>query len=512
VDAINAVSSKAGGEILGTTALFSLKSPDGEPIIGGYGANIDYTLPLQFTAGHGFKAGGNIQPNNRLYFRLRPGAIEGIPTAAPQAPKNPSKQPTTGPTEFKLTTGQESDAINTMRVGSNNLLNTSPGQPGWLGNPWSWEGNGGPKGVTKQDVVNKYAEAFIKKMNDPEFAAAVNNLRGKTLKYYAGGGGYPGSHVEWINNYLRDNPPQTSAREISSNSRGLLAALTNPTELARSKGNLNESFPVEFGGQTFPDAEAAYQAFKGTVSKDDGPNNTYKLMVDILKAKLSQHPRLTAAIEKNGGIDFINQMTHQPTNKNTVWETGGKNWFIKALGEAYQAVTLPGDIRVKRIISGGQTGADIAGLQAAKDLGIETGGWIPKGWRTQEGPRPEYKSQYNMLEHPDSSYPGRTMQNVDDADATIAFRFERSTGTDNTIGYAQTGKWGPPVGKPTTSYDGKKPVLVIDVTNRENAVRQIRNFLARTGAETINIAGHRESSRPGINKFVRSVLAEALKK
>jgi hypothetical protein len=90
VDAINAVSSKAGGEMLGTTALFSLKSPDGEPIIGGYGANIDYTLPLQFTAGHGFKAGGNIQPNNRLYFRLRPGAIEGIPTAAPQAPKNPS--------------------------------------------------------------------------------------------------------------------------------------------------------------------------------------------------------------------------------------------------------------------------------------------------------------------------------------------------------------------------------------------------------------------------------------
>jgi Circularly permutated YpsA SLOG family len=37
---------------------------------------------------------------------------------------------------------------------------------------------------------------------------------------------------------------------------------------------------------------------------------------------------------------------------------------------------------LKKIISGGQTGADQAGLRTAKRLGIETGGWMPQGWRT----------------------------------------------------------------------------------------------------------------------------------
>lgn len=123
--------------------------------------------------------------------------------------------------------------------------------------------------------------------------------------------------------------------EISSNAKGLAAALTNPTELAKSKGNLTQSYPVDFRGETYRDAEAAYQALKGTASKDEGPNSTYALMVDIIKAKLAQHPRLVSEITKQGGSSWILNSTHQPTNKNTVWETGGKNWFIKALNEAY---------------------------------------------------------------------------------------------------------------------------------------------------------------------------------
>ncbi|MFH7326653.1 YpsA SLOG family protein [Desulfurivibrio sp. C05AmB] len=39
-----------------------------------------------------------------------------------------------------------------------------------------------------------------------------------------------------------------------------------------------------------------------------------------------------------------------------------------------------------RIISGGQTGADQAGLDVAIKLGIPHGGWIPKGRMTEAGP------------------------------------------------------------------------------------------------------------------------------
>jgi Circularly permutated YpsA SLOG family len=41
-----------------------------------------------------------------------------------------------------------------------------------------------------------------------------------------------------------------------------------------------------------------------------------------------------------------------------------------------------------KIISGGQTGADQAGWRAAKACGLETGGWMPKGWKTELGCSP----------------------------------------------------------------------------------------------------------------------------
>jgi hypothetical protein len=44
-----------------------------------------------------------------------------------------------------------------------------------------------------------------------------------------------------------------------------------------------------------------------------------------------------------------------------------------------------------KIISGGQTGSDQGGLEAGQKLGLETGGWIPKGWLTEIGANPELK-------------------------------------------------------------------------------------------------------------------------
>ena len=133
--------------------------------------------------------------------------------------------------------------------------------------------------------------------------------------------------------------------EISSNAKGLAAALTNPTELAKSKGNLTQSYPVEFRGKTYKDAEEAYQVLKSTADKiEPGKTSaytTYDLMVDIITAKLEQHPKLISEITKLGGSNWIMSATHQPTDKNTVWETGGKNWFIKALNEAYVNVSTP---------------------------------------------------------------------------------------------------------------------------------------------------------------------------
>ena len=50
-----------------------------------------------------------------------------------------------------------------------------------------------------------------------------------------------------------------------------------------------------------------------------------------------------------------------------------------------------------KIISGAQTGADLAGLDAAKALGIPTGGSMPNGFKDLEGKKPEYASKYGIV-------------------------------------------------------------------------------------------------------------------
>ena len=76
---------------------------------------------------------------------------------------------------------------------------------------------------------------------------------------------------------------------------------------------------------------------------------------------------------------------------------------------------------VTKIISGGQTGADMAGLVVAKEFGIETGGTAPIGWATEEGSKQELLESYGLVEGPedDRTYVKRTMINIHTHDHLI---------------------------------------------------------------------------------------------
>ncbi len=80
---------------------------------------------------------------------------------------------------------------------------------------------------------------------------------------------------------------------------------------------------------------------------------------------------------------------------------------------------------IKKIISGGQTGADRAALDVALKLGISHGGWIPKGRKAEDGPLPD---KYQLREMPTGSYPKRTEQNVLDSDGTLIIARGKLTG------------------------------------------------------------------------------------
>jgi len=72
---------------------------------------------------------------------------------------------------------------------------------------------------------------------------------------------------------------------------------------------------------------------------------------------------------------------------------------------------------IRKIVSGGQTGADRAALDVALDLGITCGGWVPKGRLAEDGEIPvDYP---NLVEAEDAEPNTRTALNIRDSDATL---------------------------------------------------------------------------------------------
>jgi hypothetical protein len=156
---------------------------------------------------------------------------------------------------------------------------------------------------------------------------------------------------------------------------------------------------------------------------------------------------------------------------------------------------------LRKVISGGQTGADQAGLRAAVRSDIATGGHAPRGWLTEAGPAP-WLEAYGLAEHP-GGYAARTVANVRDADATLAFEAVRSAGTDLTCRECER------LGR---------PLLVVVLRNWGDTVaprdmafspRDVADWLTEQAVATLNVAGNRESRAPGIGACVEAFLVEA---
>lgn len=141
------------------------------------------------------------------------------------------------------------------------------------------------------------------------------------------------------------------------------------------------------------------------------------------------------------------------------------------------------------VISGGQTGADQAALFAAKECHIKTGGTAPKGYITLDGAAPWLK-EYNLKESSSRNYVTRSIDNVDQSDATLAFRNRSSLGTDKTIGYALTKKWQiVDLNKVESSY---KPIYIVKDVLSDDEVKHVIDFIRKHNVRVLNVCGHRE--------------------
>jgi Circularly permutated YpsA SLOG family len=154
--------------------------------------------------------------------------------------------------------------------------------------------------------------------------------------------------------------------------------------------------------------------------------------------------------------------------------------------------------KLMKVISGGQTGVDQAALRAARDCGLQIGGWCPPGRECETGViPPEFPLQESEQERspnaPDVPRSQRTEWNVRDSDGTLVIQAGDGTadpGTDWTIECAAR---------------LEKPLLVCQVDD-PNAVQMIRRWMGNFRIETLNVGGPSESSAPAIGEKAYELL------
>jgi hypothetical protein len=134
-------------------------------------------------------------------------------------------------------------------------------------------------------------------------------------------------------------------------------------------------------------------------------------------------------------------------------------------------------VTIKKIISGAQTGADRASLDAALALDFPIGGWVPRGRKAEDGVIPD---RYTGLEEIESeSYEARTRMNVLYSDATLILSHGPLHGGSKFT--------------EVVAMKHEKPVLHVDlgVTSIPDAVIAIRAWLSGLEGEVLNVAGPR---------------------
>lgn len=145
-------------------------------------------------------------------------------------------------------------------------------------------------------------------------------------------------------------------------------------------------------------------------------------------------------------------------------------------------------MKLEKIVSGGQTGVDRAALDVCIEAGFPCGGWCPAGRLAEDG---RLDPCYPLTETPDERYDQRTEWNVRDSDGTLILNTGKLEG-----GSLYT--------KEMADRHGKT-CLVVDL-DEDHALQSAVDFIETHSIKVLNLAGPRESKRPGIYEQSRSLL------
>lgn len=146
---------------------------------------------------------------------------------------------------------------------------------------------------------------------------------------------------------------------------------------------------------------------------------------------------------------------------------------------------------IEKVVTGFQSGADIGAARAARKAGVETFGWMPARFLTENGCRYHYAVEYGARETLSAEYPPRTRLNVYESDAVLWFGDASSRGGQLTIGHARV---------------ANLPCLVVPWVGSRHKVTpaKVVEWLEGLPGEggTLMVAGNRESVSTGIGAWV----------
>ena len=159
---------------------------------------------------------------------------------------------------------------------------------------------------------------------------------------------------------------------------------------------------------------------------------------------------------------------------------------------------------LETVVSGGQTGADRAGLLAAEALGIPTGGWMPRGYLASDGKHPDFAMRFRLKEHPSPLYPPRTRDNIRLACATLCLEaVVESRGVTLTRELARK---------------ANKPLLRVPFApDPSGALRpqtdpvSVSDWITAQRVRVLNIAGNEETKAPGLQQAALAFLMDVLR-
>lgn len=220
------------------------------------------------------------------------------------------------------------------------------------------------------------------------------------------------------------------------------------------------------------------------------------------KAGMRPHHKVEGAVDRLGVTHMENfqRITRQEWETSLAADPTDAGTIARQQSEAAGIIdALP---LVALVRSGGQTGADRGGLDAAREQNVPICGWCPPGGLAEDLPEPPgLLALYPELrEGAATGYVERTAWNVRDSHATLIVSpggLEPRSGTEMTAIFAE--RMG-------------RPVLVLEGADAGAGAEEALAWLESLGmrAITLNVAGPRESKMPGVYELTHDIVTRIL--